>query len=216
MESYPSPCPLCHNAAVSLYHQDKKRDYYQCSQCELVFVLPESFLSADQEHAEYLLHENGFDDQGYRQFLSRLTSPLKTRLSPGLSGLDFGCGPAPVLASMLKSEGMSMAVYDPLFYPDQAVLDSRYDFITCTEAIEHFHNPGKEIRLLCKLLKPEGLLAIMTKRVINRKRFASWHYKNDPTHVSFFSEATFHFIAKTYGFTVSFPAADVVFMQKES
>lgn len=211
---FPS-CPLCQHTDVRLYHQDRKRNYYQCGRCELVFVSPESFLSADQEHAEYFLHENSFNDQGYQQFLSRLSSPLVAALSPGLGGLDFGCGPAPVLADILASEGMNMAIYDPLFFPDRAALSKQYDFITCTEAIEHFHKPDEELRLLVNLLKPEGLLAVMTKRVINQQRFTSWHYKNDPTHVCFFSEATFHYIARTCGLTVSFPAADVVFMQKE-
>lgn len=216
MKVHSPSCPLCQHTDVRLYHQDRKRNYYQCGQCELVFVPPESFLSADQEHAEYLLHENAFDDQGYRQFLFRLASPLTASLSPGLSGLDFGCGPAPVLADILASEGMNMAIYDPLFFPDSAVLTKKYDFITCTEAIEHFHKPDEELRLLVNLLKPEGVLAVMTKRVISQQRFTSWHYKNDPTHVCFFSEATFHYIARTFGFTVSFPAADVVFMQKEA
>ncbi|WP_414829166.1 class I SAM-dependent methyltransferase [Alteromonas sp. H39] len=169
----------------------------------------------DQEHAEYLLHENNFNDQGYRQFLSRLSAPLLTMQLPGHDGLDFGCGPTPVLAAILESEGMNMTYFDPLFFPDRTVLTKQYDFITCTEAIEHFHTPDKELKLLTSLLKPEGLLAIMTKRVINQQRFTSWHYKNDPTHVCFFSEATFHYIARTLGFRVSFPTADVVFMQKE-
>lgn len=212
----PAPhCPLCDSRNTARYHQDKKRSYYQCNQCELVFACPESFLSQDQEKAEYLLHENSAEDAGYRRFLSRLSTPLLETLPAGLHGLDFGCGPNPVLAEMLAQSGMTMSVFDPFFAPDTDLLSTQYDFITCTEAIEHFHKPMKEITLLSQLVKPGGLLAVMTKRVISQQRFSTWHYKNDPTHVSFFSEATFHYIARTFGFAVSFPAADVVFMQKE-
>lgn len=215
MNLSPVSCPLCHYNRIRFYHQDKKRDYHQCDQCRLVFVLPECFLTREQEKAEYLLHENHAEDLGYRQFLSRLCTPLLSVLPQAQSGLDFGCGPSPVLADMLETHGMKMSIFDPFFFPDSSVLDTSYDFVTCTEAIEHFHQPAEELKQLSALLKPGGLLAIMTKRVISQQRFASWHYKNDPTHVCFFSEETFHFIARTFGFTVSFPAADVVFMQKE-
>lgn len=208
------PCPLCHHANTHHYHQDQRRQYLQCSQCELVFVHPDSLPSRHQEIAEYQLHENAADDPGYRRFLSRVTDPLLPRLSPGAKGLDFGCGPAPVLAGMLTDAGMHMAVYDPVFFAQPAVLTHRYDFITCTEAIEHFHAPARELRLLTDCLIPSGVLAIMTKRVISAARFAHWHYKNDPTHVAFYSMATFEFIAARYGFCITSVDKDVVLLQK--
>ncbi len=65
-----------------------------------------------------------------------------------------------------------------------------------------------------ELLKPGGWLGIMTKRVLDVQRFANWHYKNDPTHVSFFSVETFSWLAKTHNLNVIFPANDIVLMQK--
>ena len=63
MKVHSPSCPLCQHTDVRLYHQDRKRNYYQCGQCELVFVPPESFLSADQEHAEYLLHQKSCNSE---------------------------------------------------------------------------------------------------------------------------------------------------------
>ena len=37
---------------------------------------------------------------------------------------------------MLEEKGYGMSVFDPYFVPDEAVLLSTYDFVTCTEAAE--------------------------------------------------------------------------------
>tara|TARA_Y100000296_G_scaffold59466_1_gene68652 strand:+ start:260 stop:778 length:519 start_codon:yes stop_codon:yes gene_type:complete len=170
------------------------------------------------EKQEYDLHENSFEDEGYRKFLGKVLKPLspfiKATNATKLSGLDFGCGPAPVLASMLSDEGVNMSTYDPFYAPTIQVLESSYDIVTCTEAIEHFHAPHLEWGLFNKLVAPGGVLAIMTKRVLDKARFANWHYKNDITHVSFFSEKTFEYLAQRDGYDVSFPANDVVLLKK--
>lgn len=107
-----------------------------------------------------------------------------------------------------------MAVWDPFFAPDPAPLQQQYDFISCTEAIEHFVQPSNEWALWLKLLKSSGTLAIMTKRYTTAEAFAVWHYKNDPTHVSFFSERTFLYLAQRDGFSTNFAANDVVILQR--
>ncbi|GFD93548.1 2-polyprenyl-3-methyl-5-hydroxy-6-metoxy-1,4-benz oquinol methylase [Alteromonas sp. KUL154] len=212
-------CPLCLSSVTpSHYHSDKKRDYFRCDACSLVYVAPDQLPSMEQEKQEYDLHENDFEDEGYRKFLGKVLTPLTPFLNASrdkeLRGLDFGCGPAPVLASMLELKGVHMQTYDPFYAKTPEVLKQKYDIITCTEAIEHFHTPHREWTLLNELLAPRGLVAIMTKRVIDKARFANWHYKNDITHVSFFSEATFEFLAQRDGFEVTFPASDVVLMRK--
>lgn len=212
-------CPLCQSANTSShYHTDKKRDYFQCNRCDLVYVSPEFLPSKQVEKQEYDLHENSFEDQGYRKFLSKVITPLsffiKHAKNTELVGLDFGCGPAPVLASMLEEEGVKMSTYDPFYANNLAVLEKSYNIISCTEAIEHFHTPHVEWALFNKLIVSGGVVAIMTKRVLDKARFANWHYKNDVTHVSFFSEATFQYLAQRDGYDVTFPANDVVIMRK--
>ncbi|TWI65066.1 methyltransferase family protein [Desulfobotulus alkaliphilus] len=208
-------CPLCCSTFVSEFYRGFRRLYWQCSLCHLVFVDAAFLLSPDAEKAEYDLHENSPEDEGYRRFLSRLAIPLLERLGRReLEGLDFGCGPGPALASMMEEKGHSMALYDPYYAPDQKVFEKKYDFITCTEAMEHFYRPEKEWKLLLELLKPGGWLGIMTGRVKDAKAFAGWHYKNDPTHVSFFSRKTFAYMAQQENLMVDFVGGDVVFFQK--
>lgn len=209
-------CPLCTSQETQYYTEDKKRQFFQCSQCQLVFVDPGQLPSQIREKQEYDLHENGFEDHGYTRFLSRVSEPLIQQLSVNEVGLDFGCGPAPVLAQMLSNNDLPTTCYDPFYFPDRKHITGheRYDFIVCTEAIEHFHQPHKELELLYRLLKPGGLLAIMTKRVLSKEKFQNWHYKNDMTHVSFFSVETFKFVALSFGYDLTIVSDDVVFLKK--
>jgi hypothetical protein len=49
------------------------------------------------------------------------------------------------LASILCEAGHVGALHDPLFVPAPAPLTAGpYDFVTCTEATEHFHEPQAE------------------------------------------------------------------------
>lgn len=207
-------CILCNGNNSGSFWQDKKRPYHQCLDCQLVQV-PECFwLDAESEKAEYDLHENSLYDPGYRQFLSRCATPLMERLPPQAKGLDFGCGPSPTLATLMMESGFQLSWYDLYYWPDESPLSEQYDFITATEVIEHLGNPKSVLELWMRCLKPGGVLAIMTKRVISLDAFKSWHYKNDPTHIAFYSDATFRYLAEQYHCSIEYPASDVVFLQK--
>ena len=208
-------CPLCHSQGAGLFHQDKRRQYFRCGHCALVFADPAARLSPEDEKAHYDLHENNPEDAGYRRFLSRLADPLQERLGRSkLNGLDFGSGPGPTLSLMFVEQGHDMAIYDPYFAPEPAVLATQYDFVTCTEAIEHFYTPAKEWGLLLGMVKPGGWLGLMTKLATDADAFSRWHYKNDPTHVSFFSRDTFKFLAERDGLEVEFVGNDVILLRK--
>ncbi len=209
-------CPLCEASNTDHYHQDNRRHYYQCQHCQLIFADPDSLLDSESEKEVYDQHENNSEDQGYRRFLSRVANPLLAKLPEGkaLKGLDFGSGPGPTLSVMLEEAGHQVAIYDPYFAPNEQVLSQQYDFITCTEAIEHFYTPKKEWQLLLSMLKPGGWLGFMTKLALDYDAFARWHYKNDPTHVSFFSQATFQFLAQRDGLDVEFVGNDVILLRK--
>lgn len=197
-------CLLCGSREVVDYHQDRRREYFQCKVCALVFVPPQAHLSLADEKARYALHTNSPDDMGYRDFLGNLLHPMIERLAPGASGIDFGCGPGPTLSLMFEEAGFSCANYDPFFAPDSAVLDRAYDFLSCSEVIEHCGAPMKEFELFRTLVKPGGLIGVMTQLVRNREMFADWFYIDDPTHICFFSEATFFWLAEKLGMRVEF------------
>lgn len=216
--SFTDNCPLCKNAHTETYWQDKKRQYKQCTNCQLVFV-PEVFhLSRELEKAEYDKHHNDRLDDGYRRFLNRALEPLLEeviqRFSDDVIGLDFGCGEGAFLSQMAVEQGVEIRNYDLYYHHNPDVLTSRYDFIVMTEVLEHLAQPNKVIPQLLSMLKPNGLLAVMTKRVLDKDAFSRWHYKNDPTHICFYSVDTFKFIAQRYDLQLSIKGDDLVFLAR--
>lgn len=207
-------CPVCEGPHGQAFQTIAGRAYARCSRCEATFVLPSHLPTPEAERAEYELHRNHADDLGYRAFLSRLAEPLLQRLTPRSQGLDYGCGPGPVLAGMLREAEHRVALYDPFFHPDTAVLSERYDFITCTEVVELFHHPAAEFARLDRCLKPGGWLAVMTRFQTDDARFGQWHYRRDPTHVEFYRQATFEHLARSHGWHCEVPAPDVVLMRR--
>ncbi|MFC2149528.1 class I SAM-dependent methyltransferase [Candidatus Auribacterota bacterium] len=208
-------CALCNSGNVTFFYKDKDREYLHCANCDLVFVPSQYFLSSEEAKTRYDLHENSPDDGNYRGFLSRLFVPLDKLLPPGSSGLDFGSGPGPTLSIMFEEHCHMMKIYDPFFADNAGVLNKRYDFITATEVLEHLHAPARELDRLWSCLREGGYLGIMTKLVIDRDRFKKWHYKDDPTHVCFFSRAAFEWLAEYWGADISFLESDVIIYRKK-
>ena len=208
-------CPLCLSQDTFRFFSDKNRDYYRCHSCLLVFVPADQHLSFEAEKAIYDLHQNQLDDAGYRQFLSRLAMPMLDRLPAPATGLDYGCGPGPLLAKLFTEQGHQTQTFDPFYAPDQQVLRQCYDFVSCTEVIEHFRQPKDELHTLFGLLKPDGILGITTKLVIDADAFSRWHYKNDLTHVSFFAKETLQWLATHYQCQLEILGKDVIIFSRK-
>lgn len=136
------------------------------------------------------------------------------RLKPGDRGLDFGSGPSPVLASMFRREGFEVELFDKFYANDPSVLERAYDFITASEVVEHFENPRVDLDRLYGILKPGGFLGILTGMLPEAGKFSKWHYKNDKTHVCFFSRDTFRWITAEWGAEIEFPGDDVAIIRK--
>ena len=185
----------------------------ECEACGLIHMTREDRPDRATEFARYQSHKNDPKDEGYRRFLDRLAAPLLGRLSPGAEGLDYGSGPGPTLSIMLEHEGFTVSIYDPFFSPDSQVLDRSYDFVTCTETAEHFFEPGKEFEKLNGLVRPGGLLAVMTE-LFRDQVFVDWRYTRDETHVAFYRQRTMQWIADWLDLSVSFPGKDVVIFRK--
>jgi SAM-dependent methyltransferase len=207
-------CTVCLGVRTRVLMRAQGRDYWRCERCAATFLDARQLPAPDDERAHYALHENDPADAGYRRFLSRLADPLLRRLPPRQNGLDYGCGPGPALAQMLREAGHEVAVFDPFFAPDVSVLERTYDFVTCTEVAEHFHRPAQEFARLARLLRPGGWLAVMTSFQTNDARFAAWHYRRDPTHVVFYRAETFVQIAAQNGLSCEIPANGIALLRR--
>ncbi|QNJ98368.1 class I SAM-dependent methyltransferase [Constantimarinum furrinae] len=195
-----SGCLLCHSNATEQVLEDKSILFLKCSQCGSIFKHPEAFPTPTEEKERYLLHENDINDPGYRAFVAPVVDRISSDRTPRHFGLDFGAGPGPVIAKLLSEKGFNIALYDPFFYPDPSVLNKMFDFIICCEVIEHFHDPFTEFQRLKNLLHPGGTLYGMTHLLPDLNHFKDWYYKDDPTHVIFYSKENLNWIKKNFGF----------------
>ena len=208
-------CPLCGGDDIDPFYKDDNRIYLSCLNCQLVFVPKCHWLSAEDEKATYDLHENDPQDPKYRRFLSRLVVPLVEKLDPNQEGLDFGCGPGPALSVLLAEQGQQVDLYDPFYYNDPSVFHKKYDFICATEVVEHLRDPKREFVALFNMLKRGGWLGIMTKLVTDPHAFRQWHYIRDMTHICFYSQHTFEYLAQRFNADLDVVANDVILLNKK-
>jgi hypothetical protein len=190
-------CPLCYSKRTHFFTKDRLRNYHQCTSCDLVFVPENFFLSPNEEKSRYDFHENSPEDPNYLKFLSQLTIPLKNYLKENWEGLDYGCGPGPAMPTLFKDSSQKIFLYDTFYEKNEKILQKKYDFLISTEVIEHFHYPHEEFEKLKKLLKTHTVIGFMTE-LLPEKNFDKWYYKNDDTHVMFYSKKTMQFLANFF------------------
>ncbi len=192
-------CPLCQDSAAA--ELDDAPEFYHCPTCDLRFADHDRHLDLKDETARYQSHNNDLADSGYRKFLQPLHDAIVSRLTPGQRGLDFGCGPGPLLAQMLGESGFDTQLFDPIFAPQAPAANAKFDFIVTSEVVEHLFQPHKEFAQLYDWLNVGGWIGVMTALVTEQVDFANWYYRRDPTHVVFYSPKTFQWLQKHFAFT---------------
>ncbi len=206
-------CPLC-ACTAERFCSDRNRSYLRCPRCNFIFVPEQHLLSPAEEKSRYDFHRNDPADLRYRKFLNRLFQPLEQKLAPGARGLDFGCGPGPTLSVMFEEAGYGCDVYDLYYADDPSVFKHQYDFLTCSETMEHMYRPREEFERFVSLVKPGGWIGIMTQLHDTAPvPFDRWHYKDDDTHVCFFSKQSFQTLEKVYSLRVEFHSDSVILFQ---
>lgn len=206
-------CPLCTTLPISTPLNAVEKIFYECGECGLIFLDPSFRLDPLSEKSRYELHNNSPNTPGYIEFLSRATEPLVKNLSPGARGLDFGCGPGPTIAYIMSQLGFVVENYDPFFYPKIFDNNEKFDFIICTETLEHMFNPISELNKISELIVPGGYIAFMTEIYCKTISFEEWWYLRDPTHVSLFQDKTFKWIALHFGWRLIFEGKNVRIFQ---
>lgn len=198
--SFQQICPLCHSEETKLFHQ-KFKSFYECHQCSGIFMDKNQRLTPEDELKRYNTHQNDVHDLKYQNFVSPITKSIICDFSTSHRGLDFGAGPGPVITKVLHDHNYQMAMYDPFYHNHPNVLEKKYDYIACCEVMEHFYYPDKEFLRLKKLLNPNGKLYCMTNLYNEDINFATWYYKNDPTHVFIYRAETIDWIRNHFGFS---------------
>ncbi len=182
-------CKICQSPITQQTVLKNGKIYHHCHQCDFSYLDPQFHLSPTKEKLRYDQHQNTSDNTKYTEIFKRF---IETAIAPYpvTRVLDYGCGPNPVLATMLKEHGYNSDIYDPYYFPTEPQAES-YDLITSTEVFEHLRNPLETLNHILKLLKSNAYLTIMTKFLCPIDQFSSWRYKDDTTHISFYSPKTF-------------------------
>ena len=188
--------------------------YARCGHCRLLILDARDQLSESAARARYEAHKNDPADPAYRKFFSPLVEALAARLQAPAEILDYGTGTASALPGMLTERGYSLRTFDPLFDPNPVSLTRDYDAVTCTETLEHFRFPALEFDKLQGLLRPGGILAVMTLILQSGQDFASWWYREDPTHIAFYEEETLRWIAARWGWKIEILSPRLIMYSK--
>jgi SAM-dependent methyltransferase len=197
-------CKICGNETISYQHPKFNMTFHECKHCEFIFKDQSNYLSLDEELNAYNYHQNDDDNIGYVNFLTNFIDAAVVPYIQKGKALDFGSGPNPVLAKIMrKNYDFDVDIYDIFYAPDRVFENQLYDLITSTEVIEHLSEPMKEIKLLINHLKPNGILSFMTLfHPMNRDKFFDWFYIRDTTHISFYTPKTIEHIAKQFNLEV--------------
>ena len=199
-------CKICGTTTHTFHDALMQSDFFHCHDCQFIFKDRANYVTSTQELQQYQQHNNTFESTGYVQmfqsFIDVVVQPHKEEVK---TALEFGSGPGPVLAQLLRREGFEVDIYDKYFSPQKVYEHKQYDLITSTEVIEHIDDPLALFAFFKTHLRAGGYLGLMTQFHHNTpKSFLQWWYRKDPTHISFFRPHTFEVLAKKFDFTLLF------------
>jgi hypothetical protein len=183
-------CPLGDSAGCNELFSDGVRSYHYCEKCGLLFVPESGYVSFEAEKERYDLHRNNPDHEGYVQFLNELVSVITRHCSSTCRILDYGSGKEAVLTRLLKERGYDCTAYDPLYNIGNDQKAATYGAVILCEVVEHLRDLKKEIENIKNTAGKSGKIIIRTQSYPSLEGFAGWWYKNDRTHVNFFSART--------------------------
>ncbi|MCB0407048.1 MAG: class I SAM-dependent methyltransferase [Bdellovibrionales bacterium] len=195
-------CLLCKSSQLQVATTQDQKQYFFCTKCNYLFLSPFQRLSLDAEKQRYLEHENNLDDPRYLNYLQRTWQQLGLSKTKGFI-LDFGCGPTKGLENLLQESQFEILSYDPIFHPlDFVEHHENIDIVFCSEAIEHMFDPSSIFTIWKQLLKKGGQIILRTAFHPGVEQLEGWWYRLDPTHIGFFNEKTFQWVAQNWSFEV--------------
>ena len=203
-------CLICQTGLQALSLPGNDRTYHSCPNCQWIVLDKEWVPSLEKQKERYLQHENSPENSGYIEMFERfITTCVDPFISRGKRILDYGCGPEPVLAGLLKKWAYVVDTYDLFFNPDEAFKTKKYNLIILTEVLEHLENPLDLLQSLSEKLEPQGVISFMTLFHPNDpEKFSKWWYRRDITHVSFYTLQTLKEIAKVLDMGLIFSDSD--------
>ncbi|MDD3478074.1 MAG: class I SAM-dependent methyltransferase [Candidatus Izemoplasmatales bacterium] len=197
-------CVICANECAPLINPKTEEQFWHCPDCDTYVKESQYYLSPVEEKKVYLRHHNSFEQKDYVAYLEDFVERGVLPYSKPSRLLEYGCGATPVLSKILESKyHYQVTKYDKYFFPQTKYLTQKFDVITSTEVIEHIEDPDALFREWSTLLKPGGILAVMTLfHPKNHDSFFAWWYIRDLSHIRFFTKKTFEMLAEKYQLSI--------------
>lgn len=200
-------CKVCSGKTVEIKYDNIKSNYHRCEVCAFISKDPACYVSHEEAFVIYDRHENQIGDPLYEAyFIDFIETWISNFKAQSREALDFGSGPVPVLAHILKHKyAFEVDIYDKYYAPEKVFKGKQYDLITLTEVLEHLPDPMWYFELFRSLLKPGGMIAVMTQfHHRDDAAFKHWHYRRDESHVSFFTPETMTHIAEQFNLRIAY------------
>ena len=214
-------CPICNSdievlssTMTELKIGTEQDRFGRCTLCGTISVNPKYYLSTNEEVLRYGKHDNSLKNSNYCDYLLSVYNSFNTRqiIEPIL---DFGCGENAVLTELLRQNGIDIDGFDPN-YENFILKDRMYNTILSIEAVEHFREPMVSFTIMNNLLNSGGDIFIRTELLESVPYFSAWWYKNDPTHIVFYSRTSFEFISDYFSWEiVSFDNKNRIHLRKK-
>ncbi len=200
------PCRICHNPAQLVF--EDVRPFFACNVCGLIFS--DCLISAEAVEKHYRdQYSNTFDwikeANGFVEWLRNMGSAVPLM---SLSILDYGSGSG-LLTEAFRKIGFKVDCYEPMVHGEfnRESYSEAYDVIILNEVVEHLEDINKTLDIVYSVLAVNGAVFIktlLTDQLINdpekfKESFKHWWYKDDPTHISFFSFLTIDYICHDRG-----------------
>jgi SAM-dependent methyltransferase len=200
------PCRICRNPSYLVF--EDTRSFFACNVCGLIFS--DCLISPEAVEKHYKdQHSNTFDwmkeANGFMESLRNMGSavPLMSQ-----SILDYGSGSG-LLSEAFRKIGFKVDGYEPMLHGEfnRESYSETYDVIILNEVIEHLEDINKTLDIIYNLMAANGVVFIktlLTDQIINdpknfEESFKRWWYKDDPTHISFFSFLTIEYLCNDRG-----------------
>ena len=222
-------CPVCDsNSRYFFRNRETKRPFFRCEKCLYTFSTEQKpnfeeakgFFKAQWEESP----DGGCPDS-YPLFYALLESVGR----PSLKALDFGCGNGEFIR-FLRNKGIETLGVDPIPVENDmkpyvySTLDElpekRFDVITAFEVFEHLDRPRDTLSQLLPFLDQNGFVFIATtltnRALTNTRCIPYWLYQKDATHIGFFHERTFEWLAARFNLEIHILRHCFVVLDKSS
>ena len=227
------PCNLCGSSKYTFFHKLGESQIVKCSNCGLYFLNPQldkEDLQQLYDHTYFLSEESAIT--GYEDYISDKENIVRTshkklkrieKYYPQKGTiLDIGCATGFFLLAAREREwdarGVEYSDYASQIAREQHSLqvktgtikeaeykDEFFDCVTMWDLIEHVTDPMADLAEVNRIMKPDGILAIITPNVasfIAKLWGKKWLLWNRTDHLYFFSPNTLNQMLKKNGFKI--------------